>query len=960
MANPPPPLPALRLKTLGAPLLERDGRPLEGAATQRRVVALLTLLAVAGERGISRDSVLAVLWPEADPEKARQALTQALYHARRVVKQDELFIASADLRLNPEVISTDLWEFEEAVAKNELERAEGLHEGPFLDGFHVNGAPEFERWAGQERSRLTQRRGEVLERLAGAAESRKDYRTAVTWRRKRAALDPLNSQWTVQLMLALAAAGDRAGALQQARIHEELLRRDLDVVPDPGVTSLVERLRNDASLVPSPGESPPSLPNEDRAAARPREPEAAPVIEPRTPGPEPAWWRQRRFALAAGGLAMAAVIVLAALRIARSPGAARIDPNKVMVAPFRVSGADRALTYLREGLVDLLTTKLTEDIAVGATDAGSVMAAWRRAGLAEDAGVPREVAFGIARELGASRLLLGSVVGTPRRVVISATLLAVADGALRAQATVEGSTDSLTSLVDGLVARLLATEAGAWERLARHTSTSAQALRAYLDGQSAHRRGSYREAIRHFRLALERDLSFAMAGLGLASAAERVDAVDDVARGLAAAWGAREELIERDRIYLEALAGPRYPAPSSARELLTAWERVAGASPDRADVWQKLGERLFHDGMVLGIRDWQERATLAFQRATSLDPAFASPQQFLVQLTARGGDTLAVRRLATSYLRTDSVGELASFVRWRSAVALSDSASLRVLRRAMPSLPSTSLRTIVLSSQFNGLPTRDAQRAIAILRSRAVSVADRGKWLLAEHALALNRGELEHAARVIDQLEDVLPLSPLPERSRLLDAQYGGADSIAGSRSADRLAQREDAEDRCLAAQWRAWRGQAPLAAAASGTAADGITTVCGALVDAIAAVRGGASDAVSRVARADSLLAFGPPVESMRDYANVAVSRLYFTLGDARRALAAVRRRPHMREWPHYLAPQLRDEGRYAELVGDRAGAIEAYRHYLLLRENPDRALADEVQAVRSALARLAPGVSH
>ncbi len=49
-----------------------------------------------------------------------------------------------------------------------------------------------------------------------------------------------------------------------------------------------------------------------------------------------------------------------------------------------------------------------------------------------------------------------------------------------------------------------------------------------------------------------------------------------------------------------------------------------------------------------------------------------------------------------------------------------------------------------------------------------------------------------------------------------------------------------------------------------------------------------------------------------------------------------------------------LREEGRLAAIVGDTAGVIEAYRHYLAIRTDPDPVLQPEVDGVREALAAL------
>jgi hypothetical protein len=66
---------------------------------------------------------------------------------------------------------------------------------------------------------------------------------------------------------------------------------------------------------------------------------------------------------------------------------------------------------------------------------------------------------------------------------------------------------------------------------------------------------------------------------------------------------------------------------------------------------------------------------------------------------------------------------------------------------------------------------------------------------------------------------------------------------------------------------------------------------------------------------------------------------------------LALVRRRS---TWNPFLSTQLREEGRLAALVGDRAGAIEAYRHYLALRGDAEPPLRADIARVRRELAQL------
>jgi DNA-binding SARP family transcriptional activator/TolB-like protein len=918
----------LRLRTLGAALVERNGEVLRGAASQRRVIALLALLAVPRNQGVSRDRVIGLLWPDSEPEKARQALTQALYHTRRALGEDQLFLTGADLRLNPDVITSDVAELEDALDRNELEPAVGLYTGPFLDGFHVAGAPEFERWASQEQRRLAGRCANALEQLALTAEAAADFRRAVEWRKQLAAIDPLNSRIAIGLMTAMAAAGDRAGAIQQGRVHERLLREELDVDPDAAVVELMARLRDEPTWTPAPARPP-----EPRPAGASVAPPDAPIVHEERKRPP----RVTRRAVAIAsliGVAGAAAIVLVG-RPPRPPEPnAPVVRDMIVVAPFRVAGADPTLAYLHEGMIDLLVTKLTDDQAALAADPGSVVSAWRRARLLHSTDVPRAEAMRIARTLGADRVITGSVVGTPRRVVISASLVGVVEGDLRAQATVEGTVDSLSALVDRLATRLMAREAGAWDRLATHTSASLPALRAFLDGQSAYRRGGYRDAVNHFKRALEIDSAFAMAALGLAQAAERIGARVDRDRGLATAWAARSELTERDRVYLDALAGPRYPSPPSEREQLLLWEHAAAVTPSRAEVWHELGERFFYDGQLLGIRNWEARAVAAFERAAELDPLFASPLQFLIQLAAHRGDTTAVRELAGRYLQLDSVGDLSAFVRWRAATALGDSSSLTTLRERFTTIPTVSLQLITLSSQFHAIEGRDAEQALGVLMSRAARGGERMEVHLARHALALNRGRPAAAREILDDIEDLEPFTARAARLRVLDAMYGDGDTASlrpsvvrlGGRGGDRL------ENACVAGQWYGWHRDSPGARQALDFLGAN-APACAALLESIASVLERRPDAASRLARLDSLMMFAEGLGEMRPYMNVALARLYEAHGEPAQGLAVVRRRPHMQHWALYLSAALHHEGRLAAGVGDTTAARIARQHLLVLQ---------------------------
>ncbi|MDF1506089.1 hypothetical protein, partial [Roseisolibacter sp. H3M3-2] len=72
-------------------------------------------------------------------------------------------------------------------------------------------------------------------------------------------------------------------------------------------------------------------------------------------------------------------------------------------------------------------------------------------------------------------------------------------------------------------------------------------------------------------------------------------------------------------------------------------------------------------------------------------------------------------------------------------------------------------------------------------------------------------------------------------------------------------------------------------------------------------------------------------------------LERLRETLGDARDALAALRRRPYLYARQPYLGAVLREEARLAARLGDRPGAARAARHYAALRSGAERAIRDQ-----------------
>lgn len=217
------------LKLFGGASLESDRGTVTGGAVQRHRVALLALLATTPSRGISRDKLIALLWPQRDYEHGRNLLNQAVYVLRKELGEGAIVSAGDELRLNGDIVDCDVIAFDRALDAGDDERAIGLYTGPFLDGFFITESAEFEHWVDRERDRLAAAYAEALEHLADTAEARGDNRQAAEWWRMLAGHDPYDSRIALRLMQALDADGNPAGALRHAALHEKFLRDELGI-----------------------------------------------------------------------------------------------------------------------------------------------------------------------------------------------------------------------------------------------------------------------------------------------------------------------------------------------------------------------------------------------------------------------------------------------------------------------------------------------------------------------------------------------------------------------------------------------------------------------------------------------------------------------------------------------------------------------------------------------------------
>jgi eukaryotic-like serine/threonine-protein kinase len=670
-----------------------------------------------------------------------------------------------------------------------------------------------------------------------------------------------------------------------------------------------------------------------------------------------------RWLVAAGGAALALLLVIASLRN-REPGV-KVDRGVVAVAPFRVSAADSSLRYLREGMVDLLAAKLSGSAGTRAADPRSLLAAWRRiAGSSGD--LSEGAAVRVAERVGAGRVIQGDVVGTRQQITINAAVLLAPGATVVASASVEGSPDSLPRLVDQLAIKLLALQAGEGEqRLANLTSTSLPALRAYLEGQALLRRGAFVQAADRFNLALQQDSTFALAGLGLGQAQGWLGQAY-VGPGTVLAWKHRNKLSPADRALLDVYLGDRWPAPRRFRDGIAAAERFVQVAPDNAAAWHELGDNLYHWGALVGIADPLRRSAQAFARALALDSSFAPALEHGSSLALALGDTAGSRKALQAFLRVDSTSAWAAANRWEVAHALGDSSARREALRS-DSLLGPFMVALGLAL---GLPLQDADAVLRMNQTRAATADEQTRAQRFAHVNSLVTGWPSRAMP--------LPVA-MPERDRLaflyLASRFAYGDSAAGGAAGSTLQAtigtplttgnsplgNNAAHARYAAGQWaldHAKFGAAERAVSDlrgvrvpsdSGWLRE-VPTAYALLLEAQLAAKQGSPALPKLLGQLDSALVDASSI-GFTQIGNLILSRLFEQHGDLPRALVAIRRRiwdfaPN----PFYVTYD-REEGKLAAMNGDWDGAIRAYRRYLALRSGAEPRLQPQVKQVRAEL---------
>jgi predicted ATPase/DNA-binding SARP family transcriptional activator len=223
------------------------------------VVALLAYLAVSElehpQERRTRESLSTLFWSDYIESKALTNLRHTLWEVTKFIGEGWILAEHESLSLHPDAdLKLDVAQFrslctdasresEPALRIPMLTAATRLYRGDFLAGFALKDAAGFNEWAFLKSEQLRGEMTAALDRLVEDYCATAQAESALPYARRLISLDPLNEAAHRQLMRVHALTDQPAAAIQQYQVLEGLLRKELNLDPQPETRELYRKIR---------------------------------------------------------------------------------------------------------------------------------------------------------------------------------------------------------------------------------------------------------------------------------------------------------------------------------------------------------------------------------------------------------------------------------------------------------------------------------------------------------------------------------------------------------------------------------------------------------------------------------------------------------------------------------------------------------------------------------------------
>jgi serine/threonine-protein kinase len=640
-------------------------------------------------------------------------------------------------------------------------------------------------------------------------------------------------------------------------------------------------------------------------------------------------WQRRRWLIATG-----CTVGVAAIAVAYARGTqARLDDNRVLVFPLRVSGSGLPREE-GEDIAQLLGVELVGTAPLKLVEGGD----WLDPGSRSDMG---RLSPGTLREVAtrqrAAYYIDGSVVTGPDSTRVVLRLHDVAGDSLVAYAPAAGRRADvpLHALALRAIAKLLLPilEPGRQVDVSPLADRAPAAVANFLQGEREYRRGAIARALDLYRVALRQDSALAIAAVRGAQAASWLQRNDEALELATRAVADANLLPSRYAHFARGIAHYQHGAADSA---LIELQEALRSDTSWAEGWMAVGEVYYHLMPEVSAPP-DSLATKAFTAVRRIDPTFEPILPHLAALALRRGEVARADTLLQELARS---GFDSSFTRVGAVMRR----CIRDGPRAVDWRDAVRQDATALVGLSKFLAGDMAQPACARAGSEAVwdndSAAVAARWgaLLVLNGLDVASGRYDEAVHLLESsqavtlpggallLHDAVAGAPVEDHANRVAEHYGTDYSRIGSR---RLS---------LLGEWEAHHGRANRVRAIAGAFAakrDSVqrqahgedrridSLLARVMAAHVTLTSGDTSGAISQLRALRPTAAYDglewQPWESL-GYERLTLARLLLARGEAREAIHVAAQLDHPQPVIYllYLRPSIELRLRAAQMIGD------------------------------------------
>ena len=245
-----PPEPAderLEIFALGSSTVRRDGQVVEAQELRLRAKEMLFL--ILANPVVTKDQIVAALWPDLSVAKAHSTFHFYLFQVRRLLGgTDAISYEGGAYRLESRKYQYDVDEFRRDLSKARKTRlaqretylleAISLYQGDYLEDI-------YSEWPEELRASLRREYHQALEDLARHQRGQGRLEDAAESCRRLLDKDPLREDIHRVLIGVLLEMGDRAGAIRQFKKLRKILKEELGAEPSDETLNLLKGLLGD-------------------------------------------------------------------------------------------------------------------------------------------------------------------------------------------------------------------------------------------------------------------------------------------------------------------------------------------------------------------------------------------------------------------------------------------------------------------------------------------------------------------------------------------------------------------------------------------------------------------------------------------------------------------------------------------------------------------------------------------